>query len=493
MNVGADHPSIIEAIAKGKRERVGRWPRTVTCPSEMIAISMADGHARITGRPQAVIVHVDVGTQALAHGIHNASVGRAPVFIFAGLCPFTESGELLGSRTEYMHWLQDPPDQKAIVRQYCRHVGEIRSGLNVKQSVARGLQFASSDPKGPVYLCAARETLAETVPPYNLDPSQWTPIGPGALPSDAVEVIANALAQAQRPLVITGYSGRDRRCPQELIKLADRIRGLRVHDTGGSDMSFPFDHPASQGFRLGYDECIHDADVILLANIDVPWVPSRSPPSKDAKIYHVDIDPLNQHIPVSFFPAHGRWRADCYTALTQINTYLNSLPQVERTTQNPEFDSQRDRLVNAHNDRVQTITKLVNLNSNDRITPHNAGALLKQCLPPDTTYVVEAVTNSTNVYDQLQPCVPGSWINCGATGIGWSNGAALGVRMAIDEEATLHKSSPSEYLDAKRIVCQIIGDGSYMCASPASAAWVAAKYQIPILTVVLNNGGKCQA
>jgi thiamine pyrophosphate-dependent acetolactate synthase large subunit-like protein len=41
-----------------------------------------------------------------------------------------------------------------------------------------------------------------------------------------------------------------------------------------------------------------------------------------------------------------------------------------------------------------------------------------------------------------------------------------------------------------RFVCQIVGDGSYLCASPASAAWVAAKYKIPILTIVLNNGGK---
>lgn len=76
---------------------------------QMIAISMADGYARVTGRPQAVIVHVDVGTQALAHGVHNASIGRAPVLIFSGLSPFTESGELTGSRTEYMHWLQDAP------------------------------------------------------------------------------------------------------------------------------------------------------------------------------------------------------------------------------------------------------------------------------------------------------------------------------------------------------------------------------------------------
>lgn len=78
----------------------------------MVALSMADGYARLTGKPQCVIVHVDVGTQGLGAAVHNASCGRAPVLIFAGLSPFTIEGEMRGSRTEYIHWIQDVPDQK---------------------------------------------------------------------------------------------------------------------------------------------------------------------------------------------------------------------------------------------------------------------------------------------------------------------------------------------------------------------------------------------
>ena len=85
-----------------QRERPNDSIKFVTCPSEMVALSIADGYARVTGEPQAVIIHVDVGTQALGCAIHNASVGRVPVLIFAGLSPYTIEGELLGSRTEYM-------------------------------------------------------------------------------------------------------------------------------------------------------------------------------------------------------------------------------------------------------------------------------------------------------------------------------------------------------------------------------------------------------
>lgn len=101
---------------------------------------MADGYARISGRPQAVVVHVDVGTQALGQGLHNASVARVPVFILAGLCPYTEAGEMTGLRTEYMHWLQEAvilgfqqkPGLTQQQRSHLRH-GRIRRSPSKQQ------------------------------------------------------------------------------------------------------------------------------------------------------------------------------------------------------------------------------------------------------------------------------------------------------------------------------------------------------------------------
>ena len=482
VNVGSDHPSIIEAIVKGKRERPDRWPRMITCPSEVIAISMADGYARVTGRPQAVLVHVDVGTQALAQGVHNASVGRVPVFVFAGLCPYTESGELLGSRTEYMHWLQNPHDQAAIIRQYCRYTAEVRTGLNVKQIVGRALQFANSGPKGPVYITSAREVLAQEIEKYSLEQDQWGPIGPSALPSEAVRDISTALVQAERPLIITGYSGRDRRTPELLVALANIIPGIRVHDTGGSDMCFPFSHIASEGSRFSTHDCTKDADLILVLDCDVPWIPSRNYPRLDAKIYHVDIDPLNQQIAVSFFPAHGRWKADCYTALAQLLDYIKNSDSLTATLKDEKYEARKTARAVSHHNRLAEIASRLHLDDVDQLDAHNVGNLLKTSLPDATTFVVEAVTSAQAINDQLQPDLPGSWINCGGTGIGWSNGAVLGVKMALADMKKTH-SEPN-------LVCQVVGDGSHMCAAPSSAFWVARKYQIPVLTVVLNNGGK---
>ena len=73
----------------------------------MVILSMADGFARLKNRPQAVIVHVDVGNEALGQAVHNASTGRVPVLVFAGLSPYTIEGEYIGSRTAYIQWVQD--------------------------------------------------------------------------------------------------------------------------------------------------------------------------------------------------------------------------------------------------------------------------------------------------------------------------------------------------------------------------------------------------
>jgi thiamine pyrophosphate-dependent acetolactate synthase large subunit-like protein len=443
----------------------------------MVAISMADGWARVTGRPQAVIVHVDVGTQALGCGIHNASAGRAPVLIFAGLCPVTEDGELTGSRTEYQHWIQDAPDQKAIVRQYCRYVGELRTGRMVKQTVARAVQFATSDPKGPVYLTGAREVMAEEIEPYELDQTGYCEIGRAALPASAVSEIAEALVNAENPLIITGYSGRNHANPAQLVQLTETIPGLRVFDTGGSDMCFPLTHSAALGFRFSFDKATTEADIILILDCDVPWIPSRNPPRAGARIYHIDVDPLNVMMPNSHFIAHGRWKADSHYALTQLNTYLQSNKALIHKLKNPKYAERKQRQEDKHTTRLDSFAALAAPRPSGTMTAHHVGAAIKFSVPPDTVYVVEAVTSAVAIADQLQTSLPSSWINCGGAGLGWSGGAALGVRLAL--EASGHP----------KFVCAIVGDGTFLFSIPGSVYWVAARYGIPVLTVVLNNKG----
>lgn len=96
INLGSDHPAFLAEFAS----RQGNGLQIFTSPNEMNALSAASGFAQIAGKPAAVLVHVECGTQGLAGAIHNVSKGRIPVLILAGTVPVTEEGELPGSRNE---------------------------------------------------------------------------------------------------------------------------------------------------------------------------------------------------------------------------------------------------------------------------------------------------------------------------------------------------------------------------------------------------------
>src|ERR1700722_6578753 len=222
-NFGTDHPPILESLAQAHANGQP-VPQVITCPHEMVALSAAHGYAQATGRAQAVLVHVDVGTQSLGGAVHNASKGRVPVLLFAGISPITQEGELRGSRNEWVHWVQDVLDQRGIVRGYVKYENEIRTGRNINQIVHRALQIAQSDPQGPVYLTAAREVLGEDVPSAAVhEPKLWRPVAPGAMEPSAAALIAEDLMASRRPLVISSYLGRNPAAVGELVTLCHSL------------------------------------------------------------------------------------------------------------------------------------------------------------------------------------------------------------------------------------------------------------------------------
>lgn len=361
--------------------------------------------------------------------------------------------------------------------QYCRYTGEIKTGKNVKQMVNRALQFATSDPKGPVYLFGAREPMEEEIPEYQLVQQNWSPVSPAALPSDAVAAIASALAHASEPLIVTGYSGRNHACPPALAALANTIRGLRVLDTGGSDMCFPANHRGWLGTRYGVDASIKTADVILVLDCDVPWITVHNTPREDAKVFHIDVDPLKMQMPVFWIAAQGRWKADAYTAVSQLNEYIQSNAALQKALSS--YDDRWTALGKSYEQRLAAISKQAEPAANGNYDASCLTAAVRRAVPQDTIFAIEAVTCTAQVADQLQASVPGSYINCGGGGLGWSGGAALGIKLA----------SIATHGGSGKFVCVIVGDGTYLFSVPGSVFWIAARYRIPVLTIILNNKG----
>ncbi|KAI5851035.1 thiamine pyrophosphate enzyme, N-terminal TPP binding domain-containing protein [Tricharina praecox] len=469
VNLGSDHPSILEAMVKGQRETPDSFPKIITCPNEMVALSAAHGMALTTGKPQAVVVHVDVGTQGLAAAVHNASMGRAPVLIFAGLSPFTQEGEMRGSRTEFIHWTQDVHNQREIVAQYCRYTAEIKTGRNIKQMVNRALSFATSDPKGPVYLVGAREVMEEDIEPYVLDQSYWTPIEPAALSQDGVRTICDALLAAKDPLVIVGYSGRKEESVGELVKLVDSV-GARVLDSLGSDLCFPADHRSYLGVRYGVHDKITEADVLLLLDVDIPYIPTRCKPNEKALIYHIDVDPLKQQMPVFYVNAKARYRADATTALRQLNEYIASKGSTVNSARISELDGELKA-------REEQLAKDEQPLKDGTLSANYLMGSIRDAVPKDSVFMVEAVTMTAIVFDHLKLSAPGSIYNSGGGGLGWFGGASVGAKLGL-----MHTGQ-------SKFVTAIVGDGTFLFGVPSSVYWMSRRYSVPFLTIVLNNSG----
>ena len=242
-------------------------------------------------------------------------------------------------------------------------------------------------------------------------------------------------------------------------------------------MCFPMTHRASLGFRYSFDKATTEADVILIIDCDVPWIPSRNPPQQNILIYQIDSDPLNCMMSNSHFPAHGRWRVDSYTALTQLNAYLQDNQHLMKTLKHPSYAHRGERLDREFAARRKSFRGLAAPRDHRTITAHHVGAEIKASAPDDTVFVIEAVTSAIHISDQLQTSAPGSWINCGGAGLGWSGGAALGVKLALEASGR------------PKFVCAIVGDGTFLFSMPGSVYWIAARYSIPVLTLVLNNKG----
>src|SRR4051812_32301868 len=244
-NIGTDYPALVEAFAR--RAALGRpSPAVILAQHENVALAAAHAAAQLTGRPQVVFVHVDVGTQNLGGEVHNAARSRVPVVIFAGLSPWTAAGELRGSRDHWIQTYQDTRDQAGIVRPFVKWNYELRTAANLERAVQRAFRIAQSAPRGPVYLMAAREVLEQPASDLAPEPERAAPAPLGIPDPATLGWIADALLAARRPLIVTGDAGRQPAAVGELVRLAEALDAPLVQSYPGS-MNFPTDHPLHLG------------------------------------------------------------------------------------------------------------------------------------------------------------------------------------------------------------------------------------------------------
>jgi len=456
-NLGSDHPAFIEGFAQ-LQARGERMPGVIVCPHEMTALSAAHGYAMITRRPQLVLVHVDVGTQNLGGSVHNAARGRVPAIIVAGLSPLTENPERVGARNEFIHYIQDTPRQHEIVGQYMKWSYELRAPEMVDAVVLRAVQIATTAPEGPVYITGAREMWDARVPPSTEDLTQWPTARLGGLPETAAPELYRALMQSKRPIVIAAYLGRQPRAVERLVELSERI-GIGVCEVSPEYLNFPGDHAHHLSYRR--NTLVDEADLILMLDVDVPWIPTKVQPAADAQLIHIDADPVKDRLGFWHFPAHRTFHADTLQALEQL------LAQAQGDV--PGRDARCAWIAEAK----QRVSPQPTASGHGPIAMDELTSAIRELVTERTIVLFEEPSGTEAIPSVLRMRRPGSFFASGGAGLGWGVNAAIGAKLAKP--------------DAEIIA--VVGDGCYLFGVPSSAYWVASTYKTPHLTVVYNNGG----
>jgi len=469
-NLGTDHAPLIEEMAHW-REQGRAFPKLILCPHENTAVHMAGGYAVATGRGQAVLVHVDAGTANAAMGLHNLCRTRIPVLLIAGRAPMTTFDDVTGGRDTYVHFIQEPFDQASVVRPYVKWEYNLAWPSMAHEVVSRAGAVMQSDPTGPVYLTLPREVLAAPVDAASVGAyghQNHLPVrAQGADPS-AVRAIAEQLMRSDNPMLVTAYAGRNREAPALIEKLAI-LCGMRVCEFNTIYMNIRRDSPYFAGYNpAAFTE---QADFGLMVDVDVPWIPKTTRVNPNAYWAQLDVDAIKRDIPMWGFPLNARIEGDSVRLIKQLIEIIES-------SATPEFKTKAAArglaLKTAHAQNRQKAASLAQAKGVvNAINPHYLCAVMGQKIDLHDVVLNEAIRNTMAVFEQIPREVPGSLMGLSGGGLGFSAGTALGIKLAQADNRVIH----------------FVGDGSFYFSNPSSVYSVANQYGLPILTVLLDNGG----
>jgi acetolactate synthase-1/2/3 large subunit len=456
-NPGTDFPPIVEAFSRA-RESNARLPRPILVPHENLAVAMAHGVYLVTDRPQAVMVHVNVGTGNTINNIANLSRDRAPLILAAGRNPITEKGTF-GSRSRPIHWAQEMFDQAGMLRELVKWDYELRVPAQIGDVVTRAYEVAMTSPRGPVYLVLPREPLSATLaePPALVRPRP-VPAPPHPDPA-SIATLAQWLAAAERPLIITAGAGRDAATVAALARVAEHW-AIPVISFNPRFMCLPSSHPMHFGFDVG--PLLAESDVAVVLESDAPWFPNQHAPPAGCRVAHIGEDPSFLRYPMRSFPSDLSITASALTALDALDQAIARCSPVEA-----RIAARRTRLAeNGRARRAQIATQVKP--GGERISLAYLSRCVGEAVGPDAIIFNEYPL----LLDHCPREKPATFFGLSpAGGLGWGLGAALGAKLA----------APDHFMVAT------IGDGAYLFSNPTVCHWVAEAYGLPVLTIIFNN------
>lgn len=458
-NPGFELVPMIERLEEYRKSGIAA-PRPILCPDESVTVAAAHGNWMVSGKPQFVMVHSELGSLQIGGALHQAQWGRVPLVIFSGVrgpAPRT-------------NWLNEPVDQGSMLRNFVKWDHQVRPGENLVEIVEKGFNIAVAEPTGPVYICFPQRDML-----FDEDSCQPRPRQVFALPPPdpgAVAEAADILLSSRDPLIMAGHSGRNKESAAALTALAE-VLGARVV-TSPIRMNFPCDHPLcaflepNDGVSV-VNPYLPAADTILAIDYDLPYAAPRVAPRTDAKFIHVDVDMVKQGIPLWNRQPQVAIRADSAKVIPALSEAVREKQTAEQRAKAME---QVKRLTAEHRKIHEDWQETARSAAKERpISPEWLCYCLNQQIDDDTIIVNQSISPSISVARQIGRSRPGTLAACSGGSIGWSLPAALGVKLAAPNQT----------------VVSFMGDGAFIYGCPVATLWSSVNHQAPFLSVIFNN------
>ena len=459
LNPGASFRGLHDSLVN----RIGnRDPQMLLCLHEEAAVAIAHGWAKVTDRPLCAIVHSNVGLMHATMAVFNAWCDRAPLLLLGATGPVDAA-----KRRPWIDWIHTAKDQGALIRDYTKWDDQPGSVQAAMESILRAWQIAGTAPRGPTYVCldAAIQEMRLDDAPKLPDIARFRSPPPAEPPRELLREAAQALAGAERPLLMIGRVSRSEDDWAQRIALAEKLGALVLTDMKIAG-AFPTTHPlhAAAPATFPSDQAcalMRQADVIVAFDwVDLAGTLKSAFSSEEPEATIVNVS-LDQYI-------HNGWSMD-HQGLPPADLYLMSDPDV-------------------------TIRAL-----NEKLVDHKTGQTWSGWKKPAPVQLPEGEADAPLTVPVLANAVrrafagrktsllrhPLSWAGHmwpvehpldflgtdGGGGIGSGPGTSVGAALALK--------------GGDRVPLAILGDGDFLMG--ATGVWSAVHYGVPLIAVIANN------
>jgi acetolactate synthase-1/2/3 large subunit len=463
---GTEWPPVWEALAEAQ-ERADNRIRYINCRHEALAVAMASGYTKVTGKPQAVLLHATAGPLNAAMYLRAAYQERVPMVVCCGeSSAFGEESRLPDPGNQWVHDLTDIGGPAELLRRCVKWSERVTASSILIPSVERAIQIAVEPPTGPVLLGVPFECMLDEV---SLPEDNKANRVARALAVDeaAIEETVHILLRAERPVLVTEHVGRDPAAVDPLVELCESLAIPVMESFRPAFLNFPRNHP----LYLPYDaRRIESADLVLVADAVTPWYPINKGPKADAKVVF-----LGDEYPYSRLPFWG-YKVDLALVAPPAATLARLLSRVKMSEgfvgNRPAYEERSRRIREEHDKHMTTLQGDAVEHKNDiPVDPRWLCQALNESIPANAVIVEETTVHRTLIQNMIPRTQPMSYIARVTGGLGVSLGYALGAKLALKE----------------RPVFVLIGDGGFHYNPVPSCLGLAQEYDLPIIVVIFNN------